>query len=84
MKAAISRSPCQTCADIYINFEIDGAAETERATESEALEQGTTVYRTPTGKKYHLQSSCAGKNADAITLEAALAAGLGPCGSWAD
>ena len=59
-------------------------AETEKETESEAVEQGTTVYITPTGKKYHLRSTCAGKNAKATTLEAAIAAGLGPCGSCAD
>lgn len=37
------------------------------------------VYITPTGKKYHLKESCAGKNAIKTTLEAAEATGKTPC-----
>ena len=38
-----------------------------------------TVYITPTGKRYHYLSSCAGKNATPTTLENAKSRGLTPC-----
>lgn len=38
-----------------------------------------TVYITPTGKRYHYLSSCAGKNATSTTLENAKSRGLTPC-----
>lgn len=40
---------------------------------------GATVYRTPTGKRYHLISTCGGKNSYKVTLREAKAAGLTPC-----
>lgn len=42
------------------------------------------VYRTPTGKKYHTDAECGGKNSYAVTIEAALDAGLTPCAKCAD
>lgn len=41
------------------------------------------VYRTPSGKKYHLDSKCGGKNSYSVTMEAALGAGLTPCSKCA-
>lgn len=41
--------------------------------------RGSTVYVTPSGKKYHYSASCASKNARATTLSAAQASGKGPC-----
>ena len=38
-----------------------------------------TVYTTPSGKRYHYLSSCAGKNATPTTLENAKSCGLTPC-----
>lgn len=38
-----------------------------------------TVYVTPTGKRYHYSSSCAGKNATRSTLSDAKSRGLTPC-----
>ncbi len=38
-----------------------------------------TVYRTPTGKRYHYISTCGGKNSSATTLSQAIASGLTPC-----
>ncbi len=38
-----------------------------------------TVYITPTGKRWHLEQSCAGKNATATTLEKAEEKSLTPC-----
>ena len=40
-----------------------------------------TVYDTPTGKRYHYDPDCAGKNASPTTLEKALKRGLTPCGT---
>lgn len=42
---------------------------------------GGTIYITPTGKRYHYSSSCAGRNAILSTLEEAISRGLTPCGN---
>ena len=44
---------------------------------------GMGVYRTPSGKRYHLDASCGGKNSFRITLEQAISAGLTPCSKCA-
>ena len=41
------------------------------------------VYRTPSGKRYHLDAECGGKNSYFVTKEDALAAGLTPCSKCA-
>lgn len=41
------------------------------------------VYRTPLGKKYHLDAECGGKNSYSVTMEDALDAGLTPCSKCA-
>ncbi len=46
--------------------------------ESEKTES-KVVYKTPTGKRYHLDPDCGGKNSRETTLEKALAIGLTPC-----
>ena len=48
--------------------------------ENAQLNADRTVYVTPTGKKYHYDSDCAGKNARAIDLNKAMGA-YGPCGT---
>ncbi len=48
-------------------------------TTATAEENGTVVYVTPTGKRYHLIATCGGKNSTAATLEQALRRGLTPC-----
>ncbi len=40
---------------------------------------GQTVYRTPSGKRYHLDQDCGGKNSYSVTLDQATSAGLTPC-----
>lgn len=40
---------------------------------------GSIVYRTPTGKRYHLDPDCGGKNSYQVTLSQATSAGLTPC-----
>ena len=40
---------------------------------------GRTVYRTPSGSRYHFDPDCGGKNSYQTTLEGAKRAGLTPC-----
>lgn len=37
------------------------------------------VYRTPTGKRYHFDPDCGGKNSTIVAIEVAIGAGLTPC-----
>lgn len=39
----------------------------------------SVVYRTPSGKKYHFDAECGGKNSYGVTLKEAKEAGLTPC-----
>ena len=41
------------------------------------------IYRTPSGKKYHLDAECGGKKSYSVTMEDALDAGLTPCSKCA-
>ena len=40
---------------------------------------GTAVYRTPSGKRYHYDLDCGGKNSYKISLDDAKSSGLTPC-----
>ncbi len=40
---------------------------------------GRTVYKTPTGKRYHFDPDCGGKNSTATSLDNAISLGLTPC-----
>ena len=40
---------------------------------------GKSVYRTPSGKRYHFDPDCGGKNSYQTTLDAAKSSGLTPC-----
>ncbi len=51
----------------------------DESTSHESDEDSQTVYITPTGKRWHLKASCAGKNATATTLEKAKEKSLTPC-----
>lgn len=59
--------------DITVSFPISSDASSEQNT-SESV-----VYTTPTGKRYHLDPDCGGKNSRPNTLENAKRAGLTPC-----
>ena len=50
---------------------------TTKATENET--QSKSVYITPTGKRYHFDPDCGGKNSYAATMDIALGKGLTPC-----
>ncbi len=60
--------------NIYIDYTTGG---------SYALEIGNTVYRTPTGKRYHLDPDCGGKNSYQVSPQQAKEAGLTPCSKCA-
>ncbi len=45
--------------------------------------QGNVVYRTPSGKRYHLDAECGGKNSYPISMEEANENGLTPCAKCA-
>ncbi len=63
---------------IYINY-LTGDSKLNENSSAFPDEEDITVYRTPTGKRYHTISQCGGKNSYEITLEKALEAGLSPC-----
>lgn len=46
---------------------------------SSTIDNSKTVYITPTGKRYHLISTCGGKNSKSSTLSYAQSIGLTPC-----
>lgn len=50
---------------------------TDNTTQKEV--SGQKVYRTPSGKRYHLDPDCGGKNSYEVTLKEAKNAGLTPC-----
>lgn len=52
---------------------------TEERGESSDNVSGAAVYRTPSGKKYHFDPDCGGKNSYEVTFEQAVGAGLTPC-----
>lgn len=45
----------------------------------ETINDAYKVYRTPTGKRYHLDAECGGKNSFETTLQDATSSGLTPC-----
>jgi DNA-entry nuclease len=68
---------------IYIDYKT-GASALASAAPSVSQESNTSaVYRTPSGKRYHLDADCGGKNSYQTTLREATAAGLTPCAKCA-
>ena len=51
----------------------------QQSISSQNINNSRTVYKTPTGKRYHYLSTCGGKNSTATTLSQAIAMGLTPC-----
>ena len=52
---------------------------TETTTTQTTKDNSRTVYRTPSGKRYHYDPDCGGKNSYSITLNSAISSGLTPC-----
>ena len=57
----------------------DTGSETKTPSTQEQPSNGNNVYVTPSGKRYHLSSSCAGKNATATSKDSAIGKGYTPC-----
>lgn len=85
---------CIYCYNVQPNVKIDystganyaegGSAPTYTEQGSGAEISGNKIYRTPTGKRYHLDAECGGKNSYEVTLDDALNAGLTPCQKCAE
>ena len=52
---------------------------TETTTTQTTKDNSRTVYRTPSGKRYHYDPDCGGKNSYSTTLNSAISSGLTPC-----
>lgn len=61
------------------NTEPEPEPEPDDPNESSDEVSNDVVYVTPTGKRYHLDPECGGKNSRAATLDEALNRGLTPC-----
>lgn len=46
---------------------------------SKEISNSNTVFRTPSGKRYHNSASCGGKNSYSVSYDDAIKAGLTPC-----
>ncbi len=57
--------------------------ETQKEDETIIDNTSNGVYRTPSGKKYHFDAECGGKNSFRTTMNEALGAGLTPCSKCA-
>lgn len=84
-----SISFCVFCYNVQPSVKIDyktgtsyatGESVTENRTPSSSI---TNVYRTPSGKRYHSDAECGGKNSFIVTLNDAINAGLTPCAKCA-
>lgn len=54
-------------------------AQSKVSSEDDTPTVGSIVYRTPYGKRYHLDPDCGGKNSYTVTIDEATGAGLTPC-----
>ncbi len=52
--------------------------------ENDATYNSSSIYRTPTGKKYHFDIDCGGNNSYEVSLEEAKTLGLAPCSKCAE
>ena len=62
------------------NF-LSGEAQKENPLPEVAVKRG--IYRTPSGKRYHIDPECGGKNSYEVSLEDVIKAGLTPCNKCA-
>ncbi len=78
---------CVYCYNVQPQIHIDyatGASALQSEAAPPQTNDGAGVYRTPSGKKYHLDPECGGKNSFKVLRTAAEAAGLTPCAKCAD
>lgn len=75
---------CVYCYNIQPGITIDYKTGTNKLNDEKYTNLNETgaisgIYRTPSGKRYHYDYDCGGKNSYEITLEEAIEAGLTPC-----
>ena len=78
---------CVYCYNVQPEIIIDyltGASSVEGGTTSPPSENSdakikSKVYRTPSGKRYHFDAECGGKNSYEVSIDKAKNAGLTPC-----
>lgn len=76
---------CVYCYNVQPLIQIDYATGMSAKEGKDAPPQEEKrVYRTPSGKRYHYDAECGGKNAYEVTLEVAKNAGLTPCSKCAE
>ena len=86
---------CVYCYNVQPNIDIDYKTGKSRITATEDASLANTppqtdgdsakrFYKTPTGKKYHQDYECGGKNSYEITFDQAKSLGLLPCSKCAD
>lgn len=56
-----------------------GSGSNSSSQETTPTPNSSTVYRTPTGKRYHIDPDCGGPNSRETTLDSAISSGLTPC-----
>ncbi|MBE6915990.1 MAG: hypothetical protein E7471_05080 [Ruminococcaceae bacterium] len=77
---------CAYCYNVQPQIQIDyrtGASSYNGSVSKPKQEQTRKVYRTPSGKRYHLDPDCGGKNSCEVALEEAKSANLTPCAKCA-
>lgn len=80
---------CVYCYNVQPNVEIDYATGSSRLNivspqySADSEQSKEKVYRTPTGKRYHFQIECGGKNSYETTLPEAISDGLSACSKCA-
>lgn len=83
---------CVYCYNVQPGINIDystGASSVDGGTITPTAENNDAsiisgVYRTPSGKKYHFDAECGGKNSFEISIDEAKSAGLTPCSKCAE
>lgn len=70
---------CVFCYNVQPGIDIDYKTGQNKLSGTEERVEENAVYRTPSGKKYHFDMECGGKNSFPITIEEALKANLEPC-----
>ncbi len=65
--------------DIYIDYLTGESYQIGGGYQEEVTPSTGGIYRTPTGKRYHLDPDCGGKNSYSVTYDQAISAGLTPC-----
>ncbi|MGM9551437.1 MAG: stalk domain-containing protein [Clostridia bacterium] len=78
---------CVYCYNVQPDIVIDYMTGENHSSENEKTGdenyQSVSVYITPTGKRYHFDKECGGKNSFETTLEKAIKANLTPCAKCA-